>query len=100
MRKTGQFCPICESCGVCRSWPAELRVKVKQAELHSAKRRIDRAEAHLAGAQARSPVSPESRTTLWSHRMLGLESGHLLGVSWSLFDELDIDKLKAGDGLN
>ena len=51
MRKTGQTCSRAEPCGVCRSWPAELWVKVKQWELCSAKRRIDRAQAHLSGAK-------------------------------------------------
>ena len=48
------LCSSSEPYGICRSWPAELWVKVKQAELRSAKRRIDLAQPHLAGVQAGS----------------------------------------------
>ena len=51
MKKVGQVCSRSKPCRVCCSWPEALWTKVKQAEIRSAKCRLDQAETHLSGVR-------------------------------------------------
>ena len=60
MRKTGPVCSRSKPCSICRTWPETLWTKVKQAEIRSAKRHLDRAELHLSGVKAHSGIGQVS----------------------------------------